>query len=51
MTFSVEFKMLGFKREVKVRDLWAGKDLGTMEGAYKATLPGHSVILLRVWRQ
>jgi alpha-galactosidase len=36
---------------VKVRDLWAGKDLGTMSAPYTATLPAHSVILLRVWPQ
>jgi alpha-galactosidase len=51
MTFSVDFKKLGFPGNVKVRDLWAGKDLGTMQGPYTATLPGHSVILLRVWAQ
>ena len=51
MTFSVDFAKLGFKGKVKVRDLWAGKDLGVMDGSYRATLPGHSVILLRVWAQ
>jgi alpha-galactosidase len=51
MTFSVDFVKLGFKGKVKVRDLWAGKDLGTMKGSYRATLPAHSVILLRVWAQ
>jgi alpha-galactosidase len=51
MTFAVDFAKLGFQGPVKVRDLWAGKDLGTMTGAYTATLPRHSVILLRVWPQ
>ena len=51
MSFSVDFAKLGFKGKVKVRDLWAGKDLGTMEGSYHATLPAHSVILLLVWAQ
>jgi alpha-galactosidase len=51
MTFAVDFAKLGFTGTVKVRDLWAGKDLGTMTGAYSATLAGHTVILLRVWPQ
>jgi len=49
MTFSVDFAKLGFSGAVKVRDLWADKDLGAMSGAYRATVPGHGVILLRVW--
>ena len=51
MTFSVDFAKLGFSGKVKVRDLWAGKDLGTMSSPYTATLTGHSVVLLRVWPQ
>ncbi|MGB6429430.1 MAG: glycoside hydrolase family 27 protein [Candidatus Acidiferrales bacterium] len=51
MTFSVDFAKLGITGNVKVRDLWAGKDLGTMSGSYTATLTAHSVVLLRVWPQ
>jgi alpha-galactosidase len=51
MTFSVDFAKLGFTGKVKVRDVWAGKDLGTMSAPYTATLTAHSVILLRVWPQ
>jgi alpha-galactosidase len=51
MTFAVDFAKLGFTGKVKVRDIWAGKDLGAMSGPYTATLPAHSVVLLRVWPQ
>ena len=51
MTFSVDFAKLGFSGAVKVRDLWAGKDLGTVSGTFGATVPGHGVVLLRVWPQ
>ncbi|MGD0840787.1 MAG: glycoside hydrolase family 27 protein [Candidatus Acidiferrales bacterium] len=51
MSFSADFTKLGFAGKVKVRDLWAGKDLGTLNGPYRASVPGHGVILLRVWPQ
>jgi alpha-galactosidase len=51
MTFAVDFAKVGFTGKVKVHDIWAGKDLGAMSGPYTATLPAHSVVLLRVWPQ
>jgi alpha-galactosidase len=43
----VNFKDIGFKGAVKVRDVWNAKDLGAME-EYVASVPGHGVVLLRV---
>ncbi len=33
---------------VTVRDLWAGKDLGSLQGSYTASVPRHGVVLIRV---
>jgi alpha-galactosidase len=33
---------------VRVRDLWARKDLGTFHGSYAATVPGHGAVMLKV---
>jgi alpha-galactosidase len=42
------FTEVGFKGPVHVRDVWAAKDLGVLDGSYPVTLPGHSVVLLKV---
>ncbi len=42
------FRELGFKGAVKVRDIWAAKDLGTLQGIYRARIPAHGVVLLLV---
>ncbi len=47
-TIEINFRELGFKGSVKARDLWAAKDLGTVPSHYKARVPGHGVVLLRV---
>jgi alpha-galactosidase len=47
-TIEINFRELGFKGSVKVRDVWAAKDLGTLSGDYSAHVPGHGVVLLRV---
>lgn len=44
----VDFRKLGFRGAVRVRDVWQGKDLGKIDGVYKATVPTHGVVLLRV---
>jgi alpha-galactosidase len=31
-----------------VRDLWAGRDLGKVQGSYSATVPGHGAVMLRI---
>ncbi len=48
MEMQVDFRELGFKGGVKVRNIWDAKDLGKMQGNYKARVPGHGVVLLRV---
>jgi alpha-galactosidase len=47
MAMQVNFHDLGFRNAVKVRDVWAAKDLGSME-SYKAIVPAHGIILLRI---
>jgi alpha-galactosidase len=47
-SITVDFKEIGFDGPVQVRDLWAHKDLGTLDGSYTATVPGHGVVMLRV---
>ena len=47
-TIEINFRELGFKGSVKVREIWAGKDMGTLSGDYSAHVPGHGVVLLRV---
>jgi alpha-galactosidase len=44
----VDFRELGFKNGAKVRNIWEAKDLGTIQGNYRARVPGHGVVLLRV---
>jgi alpha-galactosidase len=48
MNATVDFKQLGFDRDVKARDLWQQKDLGNIGHTYTAKIPGHGVLLLRV---
>jgi len=48
LPMQADFARLGFSGAVKVRDVWAAKDLGQMTAPYKATVPGHGVVLLRV---
>ncbi len=48
MNMQVDFRELGFKSVVKVRDIWAAKDLGLIQSSYQTSVPGHGVVLLRV---
>jgi alpha-galactosidase len=48
MEMEFDFQRLGFKSATHVRDIWNAKDLGSISGLYRATVPGHGVILLRV---
>jgi alpha-galactosidase len=48
LTTTVDFKTMGFSGAVKAKDLWMGKDLGTIKGPYTVTVPGHGVLLMRV---
>src|SRR5271156_446378 len=48
LAMQVDFRALGFKGAVKVRDVWAAKDLGSMQGTFQVPVAGQGVILLRV---
>jgi alpha-galactosidase len=48
MEMEFDFQKVGFKVAGHVRDVWNAKDLGSMSAPYRATVPGHGVILLRV---
>jgi len=48
MDMHVDFQQLGFKSKMKMRDVWAGKDIEVTNGQYEARVPGHGVVLLRV---
>jgi alpha-galactosidase len=43
----VNFKDLGIKGKVKVRDLWSHKDLGKFKGSFSSELPQHGAGLYR----
>ncbi len=42
------FKELGLEGKYIVRDLWRQKDIGTFEDAYRAFVPSHGVVLVRI---
>jgi len=44
---SVDFAVLGIKKPVKARDVWAAKDLGAIR-RFSAQTPPHGVVLLRL---
>jgi alpha-galactosidase len=45
---TVNFKAVGVKKSTAVRDLWAGKDLGTFHGSFTANVPRHGVVLVKI---
>jgi alpha-galactosidase len=48
--WGVTWDQLGYpgRIKLKVRDLWAHKDLGTHSGSIRATVPAHGVVMFRV---
>jgi len=50
MTAIVDLKTLGLGGKVKARDLWKHQDLGALPPHFTARVPGHGVLLLKVWR-
>jgi alpha-galactosidase len=46
--YGLHLKELGFSGAAKAKDVWAGKDLGTIKDDYKFTIPKHGVVLLIV---
>ena len=49
-TISVKWSDVKLGRKLKVRDLWAHKDLGTIADGYSAQVPPHGVAMIRVER-
>jgi alpha-galactosidase len=49
-TLAVAWVELGlpFDAELKVRDLWAKKDLGVVKGTFSASVPGHEALMIKV---
>jgi alpha-galactosidase len=47
-TLSARCADLGIKGKPRVRDLWRQKDLGRLESEFRATVPRHGVLLVRV---
>ena len=45
---TVNFHQIGVGDTEQVRDLWAKRDLGTMQGSFTATVPRHGVVLVRI---
>jgi alpha-galactosidase len=48
---SFEWYEVGLPQNLKmqVRDLWQKQELGRFEGAYKATVPSHGVVMVKVY--
>ena len=44
----LDFEKLGLTTQAKGRDLWLHKDIGAIAPGYNATLPPHSVLLLKI---
>jgi alpha-galactosidase len=48
LKITLDFKAIGAPASVKLRDLWARKDLGTQQKSYTADVPTHGVVFLKV---
>ena len=48
LKMTVDFKSIGAPAAAKVRDLWAGKELGTLNGSYSSVVPKHGVVFLKI---
>jgi len=48
LKITLDFKATGAPASSKLRDLWAHKDLGTMQRSYTADVPKHGVVFLKV---
>jgi alpha-galactosidase len=50
MTMTVNFQDIGIAAPGRVRDLWAQKDLAPLDRSYTTTVPGHGVVMLRIYK-
>jgi len=48
LKMTVDFKSIGAPAAAKVRDLWAGKELGTLNDSYSSVVPKHGVVFLKI---
>ncbi|MDA3924267.1 MAG: glycoside hydrolase family 27 protein [Kiritimatiellae bacterium] len=48
---SIKWAEAGVKGKQRVRDLWRQKDLGVFEDSFKATVPSHGVVVVRLFAQ
>lgn len=48
MQMKLDFRQVGFNGAAKVRDVWAAKDVGILQGSYEVRVPGHGVVLLNI---
>jgi hypothetical protein len=44
----VEVRQIGWKKAVKVRDLWMQQDMGTYKKEYRRKIPAHGAVLLKI---
>ena len=48
LTAHVDLRSLGYAHGAKARDLWHGKDLGSIGPEYSVNVPAHGVVFLKV---
>ena len=48
MTITVDFQSLGLPETVSARDLWSGKDLGTLHNRYTVSVRRHAAFLMKI---
>jgi hypothetical protein len=44
----LNLSLLGWKKEVRVRDLWKREDVGSFTKKYAASIHAHGAILLKI---
>jgi alpha-galactosidase len=49
LTVSAPWLQLGIYGKQRVHDLWRQKDLGTFEKEFRAKVPPHGVVLVRIF--
>jgi alpha-galactosidase len=47
---TADFRDIGVRESVSVRDLWVRRDLGNFENSFSAMVPRHGVVLIRIKR-
>jgi len=47
---TVDLNTFALGSKLNARDLWKKQDLGRLKGTYRTTIPGHGVVLLKVWK-